>query len=83
MEKKINFTILWIVFWKKGGQFCPFCNGTYGTLEEAVISCKPNAECDLIYDLYCDGAGYFCTCPISSVMNQTNPKGIDCVYKRI
>ena len=80
---RINITFPLIVFMKEECQFCPFCNDTYNTMEEARITCKLNPECNLIYDLFCDGAGYFCSCPISSVKNQTHSKGIDCIYKRI
>ena len=34
----------------------------------------------VIYDMFCDGVGYFCTCPEEEMVKQTHPRGIDCVY---
>ena len=34
----------------------------------------------VIYDMFCDGVGYFCTCPEEEMIKQTHPMGIDCVY---
>ena len=34
----------------------------------------------VIYDMFCDGVGYFCTCPEDEMLIQTHPRGIDCAY---
>ena len=61
-------------------KFCPFCNSTYDTIVEAKTACEQDQECKVIYDLFCDNVGYFCTCPFNSIVEQTHSKGIDCVY---
>ena len=62
--------------------FCPFCNKTYHTMKEAEQSCKTDSTCEIIYDLFCDGVGYFCTCPIEALIKQKHPNGIDCIYRK-
>ena len=76
-------TVLLQEFQKEDGHFCPFCNTTYNTLQDAIVGCKPDPDCNIIYDVFCDGVGYFCTCPIESLIKQSHPNGIDCIYKRI
>ena len=39
-----------------------------------------NVNGQVIYDIFCDGEGYFCTCPYDAIKKQTHPKGIDCLY---
>ena len=65
--------------WKKHHKyFCRFCNSTYDTMMEATLGLE-NMN-DVIYDMFCDGVGYFCICPFDSIIKQTHPKGIDCIY---
>ena len=61
-------------------RFCPFCNNTYSTIEEAKAECSRDQDCNVIYDLFCDDVGYFCDCPIDSLITQTHARGIDCVH---
>ena len=49
-------------------------------MEEAKIACEQDQACKVIYDLFCDKLGYFCICPFDSLVKQTHPRGIDCVY---
>jgi hypothetical protein len=67
--------------WKKEQKkFCPFCNSTYDTMSEAKSACEEDQDCNVIYDLFCDDIGYFCICPFVFVVEQTHPKGVDCIY---
>ena len=67
--------------WKKEDKkFCPSCTGTYDTLGEAKLACEKEQDCNVIYDLFCDNVGYFCICPFDSVVEQTHPRGIDCIH---
>ena len=67
--------------WKKEyKKFCPFCNKTYETAQEAKMGCKFDPNCNVIYDLFCDAIGYFCQCPLNSIVSQTHPHAIDCIY---
>ena len=63
--------------------FCPFCERTYETLDEAKNGCEQDPNCNVIYDLFCDTTGYFCTCPLTAVVSQTHSKAIDCVYTKL
>ena len=51
-------------------------------MEDAKDNCRSDPNCGIIYDLFCDGVGYFCICPIEDVIKQAHPNGIDCIYKR-
>ena len=73
-----------MVGWRKEyGKFCPFCSRTYETLDGAKTACDDDSHCNVIYDLFCDLNGYFCECPIDSLIPQTHPHGIDCVYTKV
>ena len=58
---------------------------------EAIIDLKEkdannqvvNATKVVIYDMFCDGVGYFCICPRMKIIKQTHPRGIDCLYEKI
>ena len=76
-----RYSILFLDGWKKEDKkFCPYCTSTYNTMGEAKLACQKDPDCKVIYDLFCDGLGYFCICPIESVIVQTHPRGIDCIY---
>ena len=62
--------------------FCPYCNKTFNTFDDAKNDCRFDQSCGIIYDLFCDGKGYFCICPTEALIKQTHPNGIDCIYKR-
>ena len=49
---------------------------------EAIIAMN-DASNKVIYDMFCDGVGYFCICPRMQIKKQSHPKGIDCVYEKI
>ena len=49
---------------------------------EAIIDLK-DVNDHVIYDMFCDGVGYFCICPRVQIIQQTHPRGIDCVYEKI
>ena len=79
--KKLYNAILLIGLWtKEERKFCPFCNSTYDTLEDAKFACEQDENCRVVYDLFCDDIGYFCICPIDSIVTQFHPRGNDCVY---
>lgn len=63
-------------------KFCPTCDSTYDTIEEAFWACEQIQDCKVVYDLFCDGEGYFCICPINTVVQQTHPRGLDCLYTK-
>ena len=72
---------------KKDKYFCRNCtnNKGYDTMMEAILDLKNvgneiNGKKMVIYDMFCDGVGYFCTCPREEMIKQTHPRGIDCVY---
>ena len=65
---------------KEKKKFCPYCNRTYYSLANAKLACENDPERNVIYDLFCDNSGYFCICPFTSVLRQTHPRGIDCIY---
>ena len=44
------------------------------------MACEKDQDCNVIYDLFCDDVGYFCICPLVSVVEQTHPRGTDCIY---
>ena len=44
------------------------------------IGNKIDGKKQVIYDMFCDGVGYFCTCPEEEMVKQTHPRGIDCAY---
>ena len=48
---------------------------------EALLALK-NVDDQVIYDVFCDEADYFCICPYDSVIQQIHPRGIDCLYKK-
>ena len=64
-------------------KFCPKCDVVYETLAEAKLACAKDNTCSVIYDLFCDNKGYFCTCPMWSVRVQTHPKGVDCIHVKV
>ena len=64
-------------------KFCPKCDVVYETLAEAKLACAKDNTCRVIYDLFCDNKGYFCTCPMWSVRVQTHPKGVDCIHVKV
>lgn len=54
---------------------------------EAIIDLK-NVSGQVIYDMFCDGVGYFCTCSEDQnaedrYIPQVHPRGIDCIYEKI
>ena len=49
-------------------------------MTEAKSACENDQNSNVIYDLFCDDVGYFCICPLTSVVTQTHPRGIDCIY---
>ena len=61
--------------------FCPYCNYTYDTMREAMVGLK-NKNDMVIYDMFCDGVGYFCACNYDDIVKQTHPRGIDCLYAK-
>ena len=61
--------------------FCPICNSTYDTMKEAMIALK-NYNDMVIYDMFCDEVGYFCVCNYDDIVEQTHPRGIDCLYAK-
>ena len=36
----------------------------------------------VIYDMFCDGVGYFCVCPYNNIIEQTHTRGIDCLFSK-
>ena len=52
-------------------------------MKEAKTACLKDSRCRVIYDLFCDGLGYFCTCPVWSVREQTHPKALDCIHVKV
>ena len=70
--------------WKKENKkFCHKCNEVYDTMKEAKTACLKDSSCRVIYELFCDDLGYFCTCPMWSVREQTHPKAVDCIYVKV
>ena len=69
------------VWTKLDKHFCRFCNSTYDTMMEAIVGLE-NVNDQVIYDMFCDGVGYFCICPLDSIIKQTHPRGIDCLYTK-
>ena len=68
--------------WKKVDKyFCPFCNATYDTKNEAIVALE-NKNDKVIYDMFCDEVGYFCVCNYDDIVEQTHPRGIDCLYAK-
>ena len=82
MVEVSRYSILFLDGWKKEDKkFCRYCTSTYDTMEEAKLALqKDQGMPKVIYDLFCDGVGYFCICPLESVIVQTHPRGIDCIY---
>ena len=33
--------------------------------------------------MFCDEVGYFCVCDYKDIIEQTHPRGIDCLYTKI
>ena len=67
--------------WSKvKGDFCPYCNSTYDTIDDAKSACEQDQDCKAVYDLFCDAIGYFCICPHDSIAQQVHPRGIDCIH---
>ena len=85
-KKQLIYFLLYqcpIADWKKEERkFCPFCTSIYDTLANAKAECKQDPNCNVIYDLFCDGSGYFCSCPMNRVITQTHPDAIDCIYTK-
>ena len=67
---------------KETTTFCKKCAKHYNTLDEAKSVCEQDKKCGAVYDLFCDGAGKFCTCRFSMIVEQTHPKAIDCIYRK-
>ena len=63
-------------------KFCRRCSTPYDSLEEAKSACENEKNCAAVYDLFCDGKGYFCTCNVFSVFEQTHRNGMDCIYHK-
>ena len=75
------FNLPYLDGWKEEKKkFCPFCNSTYDTMAEAKSACEDDQNGNVVYDLFCDNVGYFCICPLTAVLTQTHPRGIDCIY---
>ena len=77
-----NLILFKVEFIQEMGRFCPYCNATFNNMEEAKEACRPDDKCGIIYDLFCDGEGYFCICPSEALIKQTHRDGIDCIYKK-
>ena len=68
--------------WKKMDKhFCQFCNMTFETMSEAIVALD-GVNNMVIYDMFCDGVGYFCVCPHNDIIEQTHKNGIDCLYSK-
>ena len=63
-------------------KFCTSCTSYHDTIEEAKSSCEQDPSCEAVYDLFCDGVGKFGTCEAFTVVDQTHPKGVDCVHRK-
>ena len=83
INNKILFNYLAENAWKKRDKyFCRTCTNPYDTMLEAIFHMK-DVNDKVIYDMFCDGVGYFCICPRAQIIKQTHPRGIDCLYEKI
>ena len=54
----------------------------HDTIEGAKVACAQDSSCVAVYDLFCDGVGKFGACKALSVVDQSHPKGLDCVHRK-
>ena len=77
--ENLKFFLDWT---KEEHRFCRHCSTFHQTFEESKSACDNDLNCEAVYDLFCDDIGSFCTCKSLYVVEQTHPKGMDCVYRK-